>query len=55
MDTITMIGLTIVFFYCMTRILNFYGVNESDYGVYILFYIMLCISSIVLPTEEPVF
>ena len=50
-----MIGLSIIFFYCLTKILNFYGVNESVYGVYILFYILLSVCILVLPNEEPKF
>lgn len=52
MDSITMIGMTIIFFYCLTQILKFYGINESVYGVYILFYILLCLCILVLPNEE---
>jgi len=55
MDSITLIGITIVFFYCLTKILNFYGVQESVYGVYILFYILLCFCILVLPSDEPTF
>ena len=52
MDSITMIGLTIIFFYCLTKILKFYGVEESSYGVYILFYLLLCLCVLVLPNGE---
>jgi hypothetical protein len=55
MDSITLIGLTIIFFYCLTKILNFYGVDESVYAVYILFYILLCLCILVLPSGEPEF
>jgi len=55
MDSITMIGMTIIFFYCLTKILKFYGVDESVYGVYILFYILLCLCILVLPNEEAKF
>ena len=52
MDSITLIGITIVFFFCLSKILNFYGVDESVYGVYILFYLLLCLCILVLPNEE---
>ena len=52
MDSITLIGITIVFFFCLNKILNFYGVDESAYGVYILFYLLLCLCNLVLPNEE---
>ena len=55
MDSITLIGITVVFFYCLTKILKFYGVDESTYGVYVLFYILLCLCVLVLPNEEPTF
>ena len=55
MDSLTMVGITIIFFYCLTKILKFYGLDESVYGVYILFYILLCISILVLPNGEPEF
>jgi hypothetical protein len=55
MDSITLIGITIIFFYCLTKILKFYGLDESVYGVYILFYILLCLCILVLPNGEPEF
>ena len=55
MDSITLIGLTIIFFYCLTKILKFYGVDESAYGFYLLFYILLCLCILVLPSAEPEF
>lgn len=53
MNTITLLGLSIIFFYSLTQILKFYGVGEDVYGVYILFYIMIIISILVLPSEYP--
>lgn len=53
MDTITMIGLTIIFFYCLSKILKFYGISESTYGVYILFYIFIALCIVVLPNQVP--
>jgi hypothetical protein len=53
MNTITLLGLSIIFFYSLTQILKFYGVGEDVYGVYILFYIMIIISILVLPNEYP--
>jgi hypothetical protein len=55
MDSITLIGITIIFFYCLTKILNFYGLDESAYGVYILFYLMIALCVLVLPKEEVTF
>ena len=53
MNTITLLGLSIIFFYSLTQILKFYVVGEDVYGVYILFYIMIIISILVLPNEYP--
>jgi hypothetical protein len=53
MNPITLIGLSIVFFYSITQILQFYGVGEDVYGVYILFYIFIIISILVLPNGYP--
>lgn len=53
MNPITLIGLSIVFFYSLTQILQFYGVGEDAYGVYILFYIFIVISIIILPNQYP--
>lgn len=53
MNSITLIGLSIIFFYSLTQILNFYGVGEDVYGVYILFYIFIIISILVLPNNYP--
>jgi hypothetical protein len=55
MDSVTLTGLTIIFFYCITKILKFYGLNESDYAVYIFFYILIALCILVLPTEDTSF
>jgi len=53
MNPITLIGISIVFFYSLIQILKFYGIGEDIYGTYILFYIFLIISIIVLPNNYP--
>ena len=53
MNTITIIGFTIIFYYTLTQIFNFYGISEETYGIYLSFYIFIIISIIVLPTEYP--
>jgi hypothetical protein len=53
MNPITLIGLSIVFFYSLTQILKFYGVGEDTYGIYILFYLFIIICILVLPNEIP--
>ena len=53
MNPITLIGVSVIFFYSLTQILKFYGVGEDIYGVYILFYILMIISILVLPNDYP--
>jgi hypothetical protein len=53
MHAITLIGISIIFFYSLTQILKFYGVGEDVYGIYILFYIFIIISILILPNEYP--
>lgn len=53
MNAITLIGLSIIFFYSLTQILQFYGITEDIYGVYILFYIFIILCILVLPNDYP--
>jgi hypothetical protein len=53
MNAITLIGISIIFFYSLTQILKFFGIGEDVYGVYLLFYIFIIISILVLPNEYP--
>ena len=53
MHPITLIGISIIFFYSLTQILKFYVVGEDIYGFYILFYIFIIISILVLPNDYP--
>ena len=50
MDTITILGISLLFFYSLTTILNFYGIDTSVYNIYILFYIFIIVSTFILPT-----
>ena len=50
MDTITILGISLLFFYSLTTILQFYGFDTSVYAIYILFYVFLIISRLILPT-----
>lgn len=49
MSPITLIGLSIVFFYSVIQILKFYGMGEDVYGVYLLFYLFLMSCVLILP------
>ena len=53
MNAITLIGLTIILFYCITQILKFYGVGEDVYGIYVLFYLFIILSILILPSDYP--
>lgn len=45
---ITIFGITILYLYCSTKILEYYGIDESTYGVYVMFYVFLMINIIIL-------
>lgn len=51
MNPITLIGISIILFYSIIQMLKFYGVGEDVYGVYLLFYIFIIISILVLPND----
>lgn len=53
MNPITLIGLTIIFFYSLIQILKFYGVGEDIYGIYLLFYIFIILCILILPNDYP--
>lgn len=52
-NTITLLGISILFFYSIVQILNFYSIGPEVYGYYIIFYIFIIISIIVLPNKYP--
>ena len=52
-NIITVLGVSMLLFYSIVTILKFYGISESVYGTYLLFYIFIVISMVVLPTEYP--
>jgi hypothetical protein len=52
-NIITTIGLSTIIFYTMINILKFYGINENIYGIYLLFYLFMVVSIIVLPNNYP--
>jgi hypothetical protein len=50
---ITLLGITTIISYCIIQILNFYGLSISSYGVYLMFYVFMVLSYIVLPHQNP--
>jgi len=55
MDTslITGIGLTLILGYCVIQILKFYGLDISELGIYLSFYLFLFLSVFILPNTYP--
>jgi hypothetical protein len=53
MNSITLIGISIIIFYSLTQILNFYGITQEVYGVYFLFYIFIVTCILILPNDYP--
>ena len=53
MNPITLIGLSIIIFYILSQVLNFYGVGEDVYGIYILFYMFITLCILILTNDYP--
>jgi hypothetical protein len=53
MNLITLIGVSIIFFYSTVNILKFFGVNQDTYNIYLYFYAMLILCMILLPNKYP--
>jgi len=52
-SNITLLGISLIFFYSLIQILKFYGVGEEVYGYYLIFYAFMLLSIIILPNEYP--
>jgi hypothetical protein len=50
--TITIIGISLIFIYIITQILNFYGIGTESYGIYLGFLAFMLLSMIVLPNTD---
>jgi branched-subunit amino acid ABC-type transport system permease component len=50
---ITILGISVLLVYGITRLLEFYGIGINVYGSYIAFYFFLLISAFVLPRNYP--
>ena len=55
MNRITLLGISLIFFYCLIQILKFYGVGPEVYGIYLYFYLFIILSILILPNEYPKF
>jgi hypothetical protein len=52
-NNITLLGISLIFFYSVSQILKFYGVGEEVYGYYLIFYAFMLLSILILPNEYP--
>jgi hypothetical protein len=52
-ELITYLGVSLILYYTLTRILNFYGIGQDVYGVYVLFYVLIMICILILPSNYP--
>lgn len=52
-NNITLLGLSLIFYYSISQILKFYDIREEDYGYYFIFYTFIIVSIFILPNEYP--
>ncbi len=50
-STITILGLSLLLVYGLTKVLDFYGIGINMYGSYLAFYLFLLISVFILPNN----
>jgi hypothetical protein len=53
MNSITLLGMSLIFLYGLTQILTFLHVDQSSYGPYVLFIVLIVVTSIILPHDYP--
>ena len=51
--TITFIGVSLLVMYILIQILNFYGIDQSVYGIYLVFFLFILLSILILPNNDP--
>ena len=51
--TITFLGLLGISLYCITKIFKFFNISESVYGPYLFFFLIIMISTLILPNNYP--
>jgi hypothetical protein len=52
---ITLIGVIFLILHITIQILNFYGINQNAYGIYLIFLSFLILTFFVLPKNNPTF
>jgi len=50
--TITIIGFSLLFLYILMQILNFYGIGQESYGIYLGFFLFILLSMLILPKKD---
>ena len=50
---VTLIGLGLLLTYIMIQVMNFYGIDQSAYGTYVVFYLFILLSLVALPNNSP--
>ena len=50
-QTITLIGVSVIFIYILVQLLTFYGIGSDSYGTYIAFYAFILLSVVILPNS----
>ena len=48
---ITTVGFAMLMLYIILQILNFYGIGQDVYGIYLVFFLFLLTNTLVLPTK----
>ena len=52
-EIITYLGVSLILYYSLSKILNFYGIGQDVYGIYVLFYLLIMICRFILPSNYP--
>ena len=52
-EIITYLGVSLILYYSLSKILNFYGIGQDVYGIYVLFYFLIMICIFILPSNYP--
>ena len=52
-NNITLLGISLIFFYSVSQILKFYGIGDEVYGYYLIFYAFMLLSILIVPNEYP--
>lgn len=52
-NTLTIIGISSIIIYAIIQILTLYNVSFDSYGFYLIFYVFIILSIIILPNNYP--